>query len=50
MIDQKKFEVYEAIILSEQMDASEVPSFMADNPEFAAWYAKRRSLNTSPTI
>lgn len=40
-IDRSKFEAYEAIILSGQMDAADVPAFLAANTEFADWYKAR---------
>lgn len=40
-IDVSEYEAYAAIIKSGQMEQSEVPNFMEENPEFAEWYAKQ---------
>jgi hypothetical protein len=39
-----EFEAYEAIILSGQMDAADVPRFIEENAEFAAWYKARMAM------
>jgi len=43
-IRQEQFSLYEAVILTEQMPAGQVPRFMQENPEFFAWYRARRAL------
>lgn len=40
-ISPAEFFAYEAVILTEQMPAARVISFLAENPEFADWYAAR---------
>lgn len=40
-IEPEQFELYAAIIRSGQMEHSEVPKFMEENPEFAEWYKEK---------
>jgi hypothetical protein len=47
-IDVSEFEIYAAIIKSEQMDAADVPKFMEENPEFARWYAGKAGPISPP--
>lgn len=46
-IQEHEFELYEACILSGQIDQADVPKLLAENPEFDAWYRERRSLKKS---
>jgi hypothetical protein len=41
-IQRDQFEAYAAIIKSGQMEQSEMPKFMEENPEFHDWYLSRR--------
>lgn len=40
-IEQKDFEKYEAMILSDKMTSDQVHFFLLDNKEFAHWYLDR---------
>ncbi len=39
--DEHRFKAMEEVILSGQMPAERVPTFLRDNPDFALWYRKR---------
>lgn len=47
MLKDDEFEIYEQVILTGQMPDSDVPSFLADNPEFATWYRYRADMRIS---
>lgn len=40
-IDETEFELYEACILTGQIEQRDVPKLLAENPEFEAWYKER---------
>lgn len=40
-IHPEQFEVFEAMILTGQIEHSEVQRLLDDNPEFASWYCER---------
>lgn len=37
-IEKEEFELYEACIKTGQIEQSEVPKLLEENPEFAEWY------------
>lgn len=40
-IEPDQFVIYEEIILSGQIDLTDVPALLAKNPDFLAWYRQR---------
>lgn len=40
-IEENQFEIYESCILSGQVEQSDVPKLLSENPGFAAWYRER---------
>lgn len=46
-IASDQFEAYEAMILSDQIPAHDMPKLLEANPEFAAWYRARVAERTA---
>jgi|EndMetStandDraft_5_1072996.scaffolds.fasta_scaffold3650092_1 hypothetical protein len=48
-IDPEHYELYEACILSGQIEPSELEALRRENPELAAWYDERARARRAPT-
>jgi len=47
MIDTDRYEIYEELILSDQISSDELERLMADNPEFVKWFQERSDARAS---
>ena len=44
LIRRDQYEAYESVILSGQVEQSDMPALLATDPEFAIWYRSRAHI------